>query len=102
MFRALAIVAALIAPCIAPAVELGSSDFVFLTELSERGFEPFATSSAGNASFGMTDGTQMYLCFIADTIDSQNQRQTVLLAELAGKTPDRSVPNIPLVCVLTQ
>lgn len=101
--RVVSLIAALAcAPGLAAAIEVGESRYAFVSELAAEGFAPFATSPAGNASFGMMKDTEMYLCFIADNIETQNQRQTVLLKELAGESPDRSVPNIPLVCVLTQ
>jgi hypothetical protein len=45
----------------------------------------------------MTDGTDLYLCFIADNLEAQVERR--LIAEIIGENPDRSVPNIPVVCV---
>jgi hypothetical protein len=84
------------------ALEVGESDFRFASDLSSEGFTPFATSGAGNTIFGMQRGTDQHLCFIADQSDDQAQRQRVLLAELAGEEPDRTVPNIPVVCILTQ
>ena len=65
-------------------------------------FTPFATSESGNAIYGMRRETDQYLCFIADQGDDQAERQRVLLAELAGEKPQRTVPNIPVVCILTQ
>jgi hypothetical protein len=86
----------------AHAIEIGQSDFTFVSDLAAQGFTPFATSASGNASFGMTDGTDLYLCFIADNLEAQAERQQALIAEINGENPDRSVPNIPVVCVLTQ
>ena len=86
----------------ARALEVGQADFVFVSDLSSQGFTPFAVSSSGNASFGMTNGTDLYLCFIADNPDAQSARQQALIAEINGERPDRSVPNIPVVCILTQ
>jgi hypothetical protein len=89
-------------PMAASAIDVGAAEFVFVSELTDRGFAPFATSAAGNASFGMTDGTDLYLCFIADNLEAQAERQQALIAEIAGAGADRTVPNIPVVCVLTQ
>jgi hypothetical protein len=57
------------------AIEVGQSDFTFVSDLAAQGFTPFATSASGNASFGMTDGTDLYLCFIADNLEAQAERQ---------------------------
>lgn len=84
------------------AFEPGRSDFVFSSDLANDGFTPFATSGTGSAIYGMRRETDLYLCFIADQGDDQAERQRVLLAELAGETPQRTVPNIPVVCILTQ
>jgi hypothetical protein len=84
------------------ALEPGASAFRYVSELVEGGFAPFATSGAGNATFGMTNGLELYMCFIADTGTAQAERQSVLVEELAGGTTDRTVPNIPVICILTQ
>ncbi|WP_299558000.1 hypothetical protein [uncultured Sulfitobacter sp.] len=84
------------------ALEVGEGAFRFSSDLSAEGFTPFATSGSGSAIYGMRRDTQQYLCFIADQGDDQAERQRVLLAELAGENPDRTVPNIPVVCILTQ
>ena len=84
------------------ALEVDESEFVFVSDLAARGFDPFATSAVGNASFGMTDGSDLYMCFLADSSELQAKRQAVLLAELRGTNQDRTVPNIPIVCILTQ
>ncbi|MGY9049356.1 MAG: hypothetical protein ACKVKF_20510 [Rhodobacterales bacterium] len=86
----------------AVAKDIGVSDFAYASELSEEGYEPFATSGAGNALFGMKRDTDLYLCFLADEPAASAQRQGVLVAEVNGTNPDREVPNIPVVCVLTQ
>ena len=94
--------AALGVPVAGSAVEGGRSDYVFSSDLAAQGFEPFAASGSGNASYGMKKGAEMYLCFIADTMTDAAERQEALVAELNGENPDREVPNIPVVCVLTQ
>ncbi|WP_298857324.1 hypothetical protein [uncultured Sulfitobacter sp.] len=82
--------------------EVGESEFRFSSDLALEGFTPFATSASGSAIYGMRRDTDQYLCFIADQGDDQAERQRVLLAELAGEKPQRTVPNIPVVCILTQ
>lgn len=89
-------------PLSASAFEIGESDFVYSSDLARRGYVPFATSSAGNASYGMTDGEALCLCCIMDQPVAQAERKQSLIAEIAGRSPDREVPNIPVVCVLTQ
>ncbi len=82
--------------------ETGRSDFVFLSDLLLRGFTPVPVASAGNASLAVMQGTDLYLCFIADDATNAAARQKTIIAELNGETPDREVANIPVVCVLTQ
>ncbi len=82
--------------------EPGRADFTYLSDLAAEGFEPFAASAAGNASFGMKRDAEMYLCFIADDPAVSAERQAILVEEVTGKNPDREVSNIPVVCVATQ
>ena len=89
-------------PLSASAFEIGESEYVFSSELAKRGFVPFAVSSTIGASFGMTDGKALYLCFSVDQPAEQMRRRKILIEEVAGQAPDRTVPNIPIVCVLTQ
>ncbi|WP_300583858.1 hypothetical protein [Marivita sp.] len=86
----------------AMAYEPGQSDYVFSSDLSAQGFAPFGTGGSGNTLYGMTNGSDIYLCFLFDTPEDQATRQTALLAELAGDAGDRTIPNIPVVCVMTQ
>ncbi len=87
----------------APAqADIGENPFRTVSDLAGDGFTPFAVSGAGNASFGMMREAEMYLCFIADRLDTQSRRQAVLLAEIGGDNPDPMVPNIPVLCILTQ
>ena len=81
---------------------VGESDFVYSSDLAIAGFETFATSGASRDIYGMRKEDDMYLCHLADTPELQQQRQAVLLQEIAGKAPDRTIPNIPVICVLTQ
>ena len=92
-----------LSPALAEAgFEVGRSDFAFSSELLEAGFKPFATSGVGSSIYGLGKGTQMYLCFIADQPKHQTERKNVIIAEISGDQPDRDLPNIPVVCVLTQ
>ena len=102
MIRAAAITALLAVAPMAHAVEVGTSDYVFVSELSERGFTPFGTGGAARELFGMTDGSEIYLCFLLDTPEDQSARQSALIAELQGAAETRTIPNIPVVCVMTQ
>jgi hypothetical protein len=89
-------------PLSAAALDLGSSEYVFVSGLAGDGSAPFAMRSLGDTSFGMTCGTDQHLCFIADTMQAPAVRQQTLLADIARKTRDCTVPNIPVVCILTQ
>ncbi len=99
---------ALIAACIATspvtahAHKVGESNFAWVSDLAQEGFEPFAVSGTGKASFGMMKGTDMYLCFIADRKEHQAIRQKKLLANMKKDNSSRAVPNIPVACVLAQ
>ena len=89
------------APATAQAVAPQSSDFVYVTELLERGFEPFGTGG-GQTLFGMTDGSIIYMCFSADTEALADQRRDVLLGAIGEGSEDRALPNLPVACILTQ
>ncbi|MGY6535960.1 MAG: hypothetical protein ACXIVG_11485 [Pararhodobacter sp.] len=82
--------------------EIGENPFRYLSDLAAEGFTPFPVSNAGNASFGMMQDADLYLCFIADNLSAQGRRQSTLLAEINGNNPDPVVPNIPVLCILTQ
>jgi hypothetical protein len=102
MIRAAVIAVLASAGSAAMAYEPGQSDYVFSSDLSAQGFTPFGTGGSGNTLYGMTNGSDIYLCFLFDTPEDQSTRQTALLAELAGTATDRTIPNIPVVCVMTQ
>jgi hypothetical protein len=102
MIRAAVIAALAFAGPAAMAFEPGSSDYVFSSDLVAQGFAPFGTGASGNVVYGMTNGSDIYLCFLFDTPENQAIRQTALLDELAGQAKDRAIPNIPVVCVMTQ
>ena len=86
----------------AAAVEVGRGEFATVSELTAEGFEPFPASGAARALFGMKKGNDMYLCFIADTKPLQKERQETLLAWLDGRSTERDLPNIRVLCVLVQ
>lgn len=86
----------------AAAFQIGSSEFVYSSDLMAQGYEVFSTSGVGNAIFGMKKDTDLYICFIADRGENQAMRQTILIEELAGNQPNRTIPNIPVICILTQ
>ncbi len=102
MRRLAAFAFAALLPVSAHALEVGEAEYVYSSDLLADGFTPFAVSSVGQAIYGLRNDTTLYLCFIADTGDAQAMRQATLLAELRGEDPDRTVPNIPVVCILTQ
>ena len=81
------------------ALEVGRSDFAFVSELAAEGYEPFPASSVSRALFGMRKGDDMFLCFIADTKPRQTERQETLLAYLDGTSAERDLPNIQVACV---
>jgi hypothetical protein len=86
----------------AQAVVVGSSNYVFVSDLTAQGYTPFGTGGVAGDLFGMSNGTDIYLCFLLDTPVDQSARQSALIAELQGGTTGRAVPNIPVVCVITQ
>jgi hypothetical protein len=78
------------------------SEFKYLAELAEAGFEPFALSSSASASFGMKQGAEMYLCFLADTGELVAQRQAVIGAALQAADAPRRLPNFLVTCIQAQ
>ncbi len=98
----LAALLAILMPCGVSALDVASSDFRYSSDLVADGFAPFAASGAGAALYGLTKADMLYLCFLADSGDAQATRQMTLLAEIRGEAPDTAVPNIPVICVLTQ
>jgi hypothetical protein len=98
-----AIVAASLAGAgVAGAADPGRAEFARSSDLVRAGFAPFAVSGAGNALFGLQRGPELYLCFLADTPAAQADRQGVLVAAITAGAAERVVPNIPVVCVLTE
>ncbi len=91
-----------LAPMAAHTHTVDESDFVWVSDLARDGFEPFAVSSSGKASFGMMKGTDMYLCFLADHKEDQEVRRNVLIANMKDDKADNTMPNIPVACVLAQ
>ncbi|SIO27897.1 hypothetical protein SAMN05444722_1166 [Rhodovulum sp. ES.010] len=101
MIRAL-LIAAAVSPLPTFAAEVGSNPYRYSSELVVEGAVPFATSGAGQAIYGLRKDDALYLCFIADRPTDQNVRQKVLVAEIMGEAGQKSVPNIPVLCVMTQ
>ena len=103
MIRAayIACLAVALAPMV-QALEVGQSDYVFSSDLASQGFIPFGTGGVAGDLFGMSKGSEIYLCFLLDTPEDQSARQSALIAELQGNAQSRTIPNIPVVCVLTQ
>ena len=81
------------------AQDITESEFRFVSDLASDGFEPFAASSTGKASFGMKRGNQIYLCFLADTPILSRNRSQVLTQALRDEEATRILPNIPVVCI---
>ncbi len=86
----------------ASATEIGVSEFVYSSDLLAQGFEPIAVSSTAGAVYGLRKGQELYLCVIADTDASGRQRTRVLKQVIDGSVEDRTLPNIPIACILTQ
>ena len=86
----------------AAALEADRGDFAFVSDLAATGYEPFAASGAVKSLFGMKKGSDMYLCFSADSATLQAERKDVLLAYIDGRSTERDLPNIPVVCVRVQ
>ena len=105
MIRASAVAAILASGASAVAaqgLDVGTSDFIYVSDLVARGFEPFGAGGANQALFGMTDGTDLYLCFAADTEELTTQRRDVLLGAIRDGSQERALPNLPVACILTQ
>ncbi len=84
------------------AQDVGQSDYRPVSELATEGFEPFSVGASSNAVFAMRNGREIYLCFLADTDELATARRDGILGGMAGTSQDRTVPNIPLVCILTE
>jgi hypothetical protein len=102
MKSALLALAFMSAPLAAFALDVGSSGFRWSSDLMNEGFRPIASSGVVNDIYGMSRGTDIYLCFVADTAEHQTFRQGILRAELANGNPAPAMPNIPVACILTQ
>ena len=50
----------------------------------------------------MKRNTDMYLCFLADNQENQEARWDVLIASLEDNNANRTMPNIPVACILAQ
>lgn len=102
MKRVFAALAIFFSPAVVWAVEVGVNDFIYSADLMRDGATPFPVTGAANAIYGLQKGTDLYLCFVADDAERQQVRQTILLAELNGEGNTRRLPNIPVICVMTQ
>ena len=101
--RAITLASALVCGATAAtAFEVGTAEYRFLSDLAADGYTPLGAGASGNVLLGMMKGTDIYLCFLYDTPESQEARVNVMLDELDGKDVDRTVPKIPVVCVMTQ
>lgn len=89
-------------PALGEAFKPGESDFVFLSDLANAGFKPIALSNAGSASLGMAKKGDIYFCFLADNDQDASNRRSTISAVLNNVDAKRTVPNIPVVCILTQ
>lgn len=88
--------------CFAAAQEAGKSQFYYVSDLVIDEFEPFAVSSSANVSFGMRKGSDMYLCFLADSQDLAAERRAIVARAIWDDEASREVPNITVVCVQAQ
>ena len=86
----------------AAAFEVEEAEYRFLSDLAADGYTPVGAGASGNVLLGMVKEAEIYLCFLYDTPESQEARVTVMLDELDGKDVDRTVPKIPVVCLMTQ
>lgn len=102
ILRILLVVIVSVFPASAFSQQVETSNFAYASELAINGFQPFPVSSVANASFGMMNEADMYICFIADTPEKQKKRQKVIIAALKDDAKSRELPNIDFVCILVQ
>ncbi len=93
--------AALAAPLAAQVKKPGEAEFRRLDELIAEDYQTVPATGGGTV-FGMRGPDDLFLCFLADTPDMQAERQKVILGALKDDKAERTVPNIPLVCVKTE
>ncbi len=102
MRRTIALLLLVAAPAAAQeGYPVGTSDFMWSSELFAAGAEPIAAGDGG-AVHGYRTDDGIYLCFLADSPEAQTRRQAVILEGLGGADAPRALPNIPVVCILTQ
>ena len=77
------------------------SQFRKLSSLAEEGFETIP-AQGGGAVFGMRKEADIYLCFLDDKPTLQAERQRVISENSSGDSENRTLPNIPVVCVKTE
>ena len=82
--------------------DLETSEFQFSSELAAQGAEIVPASGAGGSVYGMRLEDEVWLCFLADVPDDQAVRQRVIVGAMGVEAAERSLPNIPVVCILTQ
>lgn len=82
----------------AAALEANRGEFAYVSELAAEGFEPFGTSGVGKTVFGMKKGGEIFLCFLADTLDFAAERQATLQAFMQGTSTERDMPTLPVIC----
>ena len=82
--------------------DLETSEFQFSSELAAQGAEIVPASGAGGSVYGMRLEDEVWLCFLADVPDDQAVRQRVIVGAMGEEAAERALPNIPVVCILTQ
>lgn len=90
------------APATPTGFDVDTSEFAFSSELAAQGAEIVPASGAGGSVYGMRLEDDVYLCFLADVPDAQAERQWVIVRSMGGEGAARTLPNIPVVCILTQ
>ena len=102
IIQILVVIVVSLIPVSAFSQQVGTSDFVYVSELASDGFQPFPISGVANASFGMMKNTDMYMCFIADTPENQKKRRTILIESFQDDEKSKEIPNIAIVCARIQ
>ena len=82
--------------------EIGTGEFAYVSELLSRGFEPFGVGGTQQFAFGMSDGEDLYVCLPADTEEMAAERRDALVAAIRDGAESRTLPNLPMACILTQ
>ncbi|ETX14578.1 hypothetical protein OCH239_02875 [Roseivivax halodurans JCM 10272] len=74
------------------------SQFRNLSSLAEEGFETIPVQGGG-AVFGMRKAAEIYLCYLEDKPALRADRQRVISEYSSGQSENRTLPNVPVVCV---